>query len=112
MTNFAQRAGRRYIAIKAARQLLAEIEQAGLDDLTALADAGTSIIGTYLDGCSEEKKASVKTELAALFHMGVTADMVLEETTRQMPQLRPILDGNPDYRRSEVQRLEAFAKEK
>ncbi len=109
---FAQRAGRRFIAIKAARELLKEIEQAGVDDLTALAEAGTSIIGTYLKGCSEEKRAWVKRELRAVLHMGVTVDMVLEETTRQMPQLRPILDGKPDYRRSEVQRLEAFAEEK
>lgn len=111
MTNFAQKAGRRYLAIKAARELLGEIEQAGIEDLTALAEAGTSIIKTYLDGCSEEKRAWVKRQLKLVLNMGITVDMVLEETTRLMPQLGPILDGKPDYRRSEVQRLEAFANE-
>lgn len=108
---FSQRAGRRFIAIKAAKELMKEIEVVGIDDLITLANAGISIIETYLKSCTEEKKAYIKSSMKTLSRLGVTADMVLEETTRQMPHLRSIMDAKPEYRQSEVQRLEAFAKE-
>ncbi|GAI91792.1 unnamed protein product, partial [marine sediment metagenome] len=52
MTSYMARTAKYFLTIKAARELKKEIEQAGLDNLIILADAGKSIVGTYLNGCS------------------------------------------------------------
>ncbi|GAI90426.1 unnamed protein product, partial [marine sediment metagenome] len=79
MTSFMQRSAKHFLVIKAARQFRQEIEKAGLDNLKILAEAGKSIVATYLNGCSPTEKAKYKRDLNALLQMGVTPDMILEE---------------------------------
>lgn len=108
MTSFMKRSARYFLAIKAAKEIKKEIEKAGIDNLKTLANAGISIVGTYLNGCSPGEKATYRRELNTLLQMGITADMILEEIVRQMPQLAPEMEGKQDYKRSETQRLERF----
>ena len=109
--NFLQRAAKHFVVINAARLIKQEIEKAGLDNLKILAEAGKSIVGTYLNGCSAQEKATYRRDLSALMQMGVTPDMLLEEVTRQMPVLRPIMRGNDNYKKKEIESLERFLKE-
>jgi len=111
MTSFMGRSARNFLMIKAAREIRQEIEKAGLDNLTTLANAGKSIVKTYLNGCSPREKAIYKRDLNALMGMGVTADMLLDEISRQMPVLAPIMEGREGYKKSEIQNLELFLKE-
>jgi hypothetical protein len=53
---FMERSARYFLVIKAAKEFKREIEQAGLDNLKILADAGKSIVGTYLNSCSLRKR--------------------------------------------------------
>jgi len=111
MSDFMARSGRHFILRKAARQIRQEIEKAGLDNLKVLANAGISIVGTYLNGCSPQEKATYRRDLNALLQMGVTADMLLEEIARQMPLLAPIIVGKEGYKRGEIEKLTLFLKE-
>ena len=111
MTSFTGRVARHILVIKAAREFKKEIEKAGLDNLRILAEAGHSIVGTYLNGCSPQEKKRRKQELNALLQMGVTPDMLLTELTRQMPDLAPTMEGKDDYKQSELKNLEQFLKE-
>ena len=111
MTSFMARSARNFMTIKAARQFRQEIEKAGLDNLKTLADAGVSIIHTYLNGCSPQEKAKLKGEFNALRQMGITPDMVLTELARQNPELALIMLGREDYKKSEIQNLERFLTE-
>jgi len=115
MTSFTGRVARHILVIKAtkkaAKEFKKEIEKAGLDSLKTLADAGVSIVGTYLNGCSPQEKKIRRQELAMLLQIGVTPDMLLEEVARQMPELAPIMEGRDGYKRSEVQNLERFLRE-
>lgn len=108
--SFMERSARHFLTIKAAREFKKEIEQAGLENLKALADAGISIIGTYLEGCSPSEKKKYKQELSALVQMGVTPDMVLTELFKQMPELVPAMEGKEGYKRGEIDKLEQFLK--
>ena len=108
MTSFMQRSAKHFVLIKAARQIRQEIEKAGLDNLKILAEAGKSIIGTYLNGCSLQERATYRQDLNALLQLGITADMLLAEVARQMPEVAPIMQGKEDYRRSEIKSLERF----
>ena len=111
MSDFTARSARHFILIKAARQIRQELEKAGLDNLKVLADAGISIIQTYLQGCSPQEKATYRRDLNALLQMGVTADMLLEEISRQLPELKPIIKSKQDYKKSEIEKLTSFVKE-
>ncbi len=111
MSDFMARSARNFVLIKAARQIRQEIEKAGLDNLKVLEHAGRSIVGTYLSGCSPNEKATYRRDLNALLQMGVTADMLLEEIARQMPELMPIMVEKEGYKRGEIEKLEAFVKE-
>ncbi|MBA7594272.1 hypothetical protein ES703_01211 [subsurface metagenome] len=82
-----------------------------MDNLKILADAGKSIVGTYLNGCSPEEKAKLKRDLKVLYQMGITPDMVLTELARQNPELAPIMQGRESYKQSEIQNLERFLRE-
>ena len=108
MTSFMQRSAKHFVLIKAARQIRQEIEKAGLDNLKILAEAGKSIVGTYLNGCSPQERATYRRDLNALLQLGITADMLLAEVARQMPEVAPIMQGKEDYRRSEIKSLERF----
>ena len=108
---FMQRSAKHFVVIKAARELRQEIEKAGLDNLKILAEAGRSIVGTYLQGCSPQEKKRRKQELNALLQMGITPDMLLTEVARQMPELALIMEGREGYKKSEIQNLERFLKE-
>ena len=110
MTSFMQRSAKHFLTIKAAREIKQEIEKAGLDNLKTLADAGRSIIGTYLQGCSAEEKAKHKRTLNVLLQMGVTPDMLLEEVIKQMPEIAPELEGKEGYKISEIRNLYSFLK--
>lgn len=111
MTDFMARSARNFMMVKAAREIRQEIEKAGLDNLKTLADAGISIVGTYLNSCSPQDKARYRRDLNALFQMGVTPEMLLSEVTRQMPLLAPIMEGKEAYKKSEVEKLTLFLKE-
>ncbi len=111
MTSFMARSARNFMTIKAAREIGKEIEKAGLDNLKILADAGRSIVGTYLDGCSPSEKTRIRRDLNALLQLGATPDMVLTEIARQMPVLAPIIESKQDYKETELQNLERFLKE-
>ena len=105
---FMQRSARQFVLIKAARKIRQEIEKAGLDNLKILADAGKSIVGTYLQGCSTQEKEAYRRNLKALVQMGVTPDMLLAEIARQMPTLAPIMQEREDYKKMEIRSLEQF----
>lgn len=105
---FMARSARNFMVIKVARQIRQEIEKAGLDNLKTLATAGISIVGTYLNGCSSQEKATYRRDLNALLQMGITADMLLEEVTRQLPELQPIMQSKDDYKQAEIKTLESF----
>jgi len=107
---FMQRSAMHFLTIKAAREIKQEIEKAGLDNLKTLADAGRSIVGTYLNGCNAQEKARYKRDLGALLQMGVTPDMLLQEVVRQMPELAPIIEGKEGYKLSEIRNLFSFVK--
>ncbi|MBA7706440.1 hypothetical protein ES703_115294 [subsurface metagenome] len=111
MTNLMKRSAKHFLLIKAAKGFKKEIEKAGLDNLKTLADAGTSIMHTYLNGCSAQEKARIRRDLNALQQMGVTPEMLFTELTRQMPVLAPIMEGREGYKESEVQKVTAFLKE-
>jgi len=110
MTSFMQRSAKHFLTIKAARQIKQEIEKAGLDNLKILANAGTSIVGTYFQGCSAQEKATYRRDLNTLFQMGITPDMLLEEVTKQMPEIAPIIAGKEGYKKAEVEKLLSFLK--
>ena len=109
--SFMQRSVKHFVLIKAARQIRQEIEKAGLENLKILADAGRSIVGTYLQGCSPQEKATYRRDLNNLARMGITADEVLNEVSRQMPELAPIMGGREGYKKTEIRELERFLKE-
>ncbi len=111
MTSFSARAAKHFFVIKAARQIKQEIEKAGFDNLKTLANAGISIVGTYLNGCSPQEKATYRHDLNALVQLGVSPDMLLAELARQMPELAPIIEKKQDYKKVEIQNLERFIKE-
>jgi len=111
MSSFMARTAQHFLTIKAARFFRKELEKAGLDNLKTLADAGISIIGTYLNGCSPQEKEQIKRDLGTLLQMGVTPDMVFEELTRQMPELAPIIEKKEGYKKAEVEKLISFLKE-
>jgi len=111
MTSYMTLTARKFLTIKAARQIKERIEKAGLDNLKILAENGRSIVGTYLNNCSPQEKTSYRRDLNALLQMGVTADMLLDEVTRQMPEIAPIIKSKQDYKETEVRELERFLKE-
>ncbi|MBA7543917.1 hypothetical protein ES705_36260 [subsurface metagenome] len=109
--SFMARTAKHLLAIRAARLFRQELEKAGLDNLKTLADAGISIIGTYLNGCSPQEKEQIQRDLGTLLQMGVTPDMVFEELTGQMPELAPIIEKKEGYKKAEVEKLVSFLKE-
>ena len=112
MSSLLNRTRKHFLAIKAARQIREEIEKAGMDNLKILADKGISIMATYLNGCSPEEKAAYRRDGNALAKLGVTPEMVLEELAGQNEELAIIMEeGRKDYKKSELQNLEAFLKE-
>ncbi|GAI60041.1 unnamed protein product, partial [marine sediment metagenome] len=88
-----------------------ELEKAGLDNLKILAEAGRSIVGTYLNGCSPQEKAKIKGDLNTLLQLGINAEMILAELTRQMPELAPIMEAKEGYKKTEIEKLEQFLRE-
>jgi len=109
--SFMKRSAKHFLAIKAARQIREEIVKAGLDDLKALADAGKSIIGIYLKGCSPEEKKRIRQDGNTLAKFGVSPEMVLEELAGQNEELANIMRKREDYKKKELKNLEAFLKE-
>lgn len=105
---FMQRTARNFIVRKAVREIIGEIEKAGLDNLNALADAGKSIVSIYLKGCSPSEQARIRRDFNALLKLGITPDMVLEELTRQLTELAPIIESKVGYKKSEIEKVLAF----
>jgi len=108
---FMERSARYFLVIKAAKEFKREIEQAGLDNLKILANAGKSIVGTYLNSCSPKEKARIRRDFNTLSQMGITPDMILTELARQIPEIVPIMESKQDYMNSELQKLEQFLKQ-
>lgn len=94
---------------KAAREISKEVLKAGLDTLLTLGNAGVSIVSTYLNGCSPQKKALHRTDINTLLKMGITFDEVLDEMARQIPQLAPIIQKQ-EYKQKELQKITEFLK--
>ncbi len=105
-----ERTARRFLIIKAARRLKGEIEKAGMDNLKTLAENGVSIVGTYLKGCSPKEQAELRRDFNSLIAMGISVEMVLDEVTRQMPELAPIIAGKEGYKKAELQKISEFLK--
>ena len=110
-TSLLNRTAKHFIAIKAARQLKEEIKKAGLDNLKVLADAGKSMVGIYIKGCSTDEQKRLRRDGNTLLQLGVTPDMVLTELVRLTPELQTIMEGKEGYKQSELQNLEQFLKE-
>ena len=108
---FMERSAKHFLAEKAAREISKEVLQAGVENLKALAESGRSVIGTYLSGCSEERKKSLRQDYNALLKMGVTLDMILDKVARQIPEIEPIMKGMDSYRKTEIEGVTAFLKE-
>ena len=109
--SFTQRAARHLLTIKAAKMIKKEIEQAGMENLKILAERGVSIIGTYLKGCSPVEQAEHRRNFNSLLAMGITPEMVLDEVSRQMPEISPIMKGKDEYRKAELQKVSEFLKQ-
>lgn len=110
MTSFTQRTARHFMTIKAARRIKGEIEKAGLDNLKILVENGDSIVGTYLQGCSPQEQAEYRHNFNALIAMGISPQIVLDEVTRQIPELGAIIAGKEGYRKAELQKISEFLK--
>ena len=110
MTSLMTRSARKFMLIKAARQIKEEIEKAGLDTLKTLAEKDISIVSTYLNNCSSEEKATHRQDLNLLLRMGVTVDALLDEVARQMPGIAPTIKNKPAYKRTEIVEIERFLK--
>jgi len=110
MTNFMARTARNFMVIKAAREIKEEIEKAGLDNLKLLCGNGVSIVGTYLNGCTPKEQARLRQQFGNLLNFGVTPEMVLDEVTRQIPDLALIIEKRPDYKKTELQKVKEFLK--
>ena len=106
--SFLDRTAKHFLIIKAARQIREEIEKAGIDNLKALADAGKSIIGIYLKGCTPEEKKRIRQDGNTLLKLGVTLEMVLEELVGQNEKLANIMGKREDYKKRELKNLEQF----
>lgn len=111
MTSFMQRSAKHFVLIRAAKEIKKEIEKAGLNNLKILCENGISIVGTYLNSCSPSEKATYKRDLNALLQMGVSADMLLTELVKQMPELAPAMEEKEGYKQAEIRELELFLKE-
>lgn len=111
MTSFMGSSLKYFALIRAVREIRKEIEKAGLDELKIKADAGTSIVVTYLNDCSPRERARHRRDLNALVQMGVTPEMLLTELARQMPEIAPIMESKQDYKKTELRELERFLKE-
>jgi len=109
--SFSSSVAKHFVAKRAAREIMNEIKKAGLDTLQSLANAGISIVGTYLKGCSDSERAMYRRELSAVQSMGVTPQMILSELILQMPALAAIMEGKEGYQVTEVKVLEQFLKE-
>lgn len=108
MTTFSKTLMRKVLIKNAAKEIKKEIEQAGLGKLKELADLDISIIEVYLKSRSTQQKAKYRRDLNVLIQMGVTPEMLLDEISRQMPELAPVIKSKPDYKKSELQHLEHF----
>jgi len=110
MIGFTQRAARHLLTIRAAKEIKKEIEQAGVENLKILAEKGVSLIGTYLQGCSPKEQEEHRHNFNFLIARGITPEMVLDEVSRQMPELAPIIAGKEGYRKAELQKISEFLK--
>jgi len=108
--NFMARSARNFMVIKAAREIKAEIEKAGIDNLKLLAEKGVSIIATYLQGCSPKEQADYRRNFNGLLAMGITPEMILDEVTNQIKELQPIIAKKPAYKQAELQKVREFLK--
>ena len=108
--NFSKDVARNILIIKAARQVKNEIEKATTDVLETLAKNGTSIVSTYLDGCSAREKEGYRRDFNLLLQWGVKPEDFLEEVIRQIPVSAPIIEGNKVYKDMEVQSFISFLK--
>ena len=106
--SFMARSAKYFLATKAARQIIKDIEKAGVENLKSLADNNISIVGTYLNGCSPDEKATYRQDLTALLHVGITPQMLLDEVARLMPELAAIMKERENYKESEIANLVSF----
>lgn len=108
--NILQSTAKYFLLIKAAADIKNKAREIGMDDIRTLVEAGRSITEIYLEGISAEKKVQKRREATALLQMGVTPEMLWEEVLRQLPELRPIIEGKDEYIKGEMRVIEQFVK--
>lgn len=107
-SSFSARVARNLLIVKAAKALKKEIEQAGIDVLTTLADKGISIVSTYLQGLPPQDKEKYRRYLGDFLSKGIAMESVLNELYRQFPELGDIMKKNTDYVQTELQKIQEF----
>ena len=106
--SFLESTAKHFMSKQAAREIKKELEKIGLDNLKVLAEAGHDIANTYLKGCSPEGIAKGKQKYNSLVQMGITADMIINDLIRQMPELASIMEGGEGYIKKELEKLISF----
>ena len=110
MRNILHSTARYFVLIRAVTDIKNRARGIGIDNIKTLVEAGRSITEIYLEDSSPDKKAQKRREANALIEMGITPEEIWEELIRQMPELKPIIEGKDDYIKSEMKKIEAFVK--
>lgn len=110
MRNILQSTARYFVLIRAVSDIKNRAMKIGIDNIKTLVEAGRSITEIYLEDSSPDKKIQKRREASALIEMGITPEEIWEELIRQMPELKPIIEGRDDYIKSEMKKIEAFVK--
>lgn len=110
MRNILQNTARYFVLIRAVADIKSKTREIGIDNIKTLVEADRSITEIYLEGISVDQKAQKRREANTLLEMGITPEEIWEELIRQMPELKPIIEGRDDYIKSEMEKIEAFVK--
>ncbi len=110
MRDIIQSTARYFVLIRAVTDIKDRARKIGIDNIKTLVEAGRSITEIYLEDSSPDKKMQKRREANALIEMGITPEEIWEELIRQMPELKPIIEGKDDYIKNEMKKIEAFVK--
>ena len=110
MRDIIQSTARYFVLIRAVTDIKNKARGIGIDNIKTLVEDGRSITDIYFEDCSPDKKAQKRREANALIEMGITPEEIWEELIRQMPELKPIIEGKDEYIKSEMKKIEAFVK--
>lgn len=105
MNTFSQRVAQAWAGIKATKQITEIVEQVGADNLKLLVESNVSIVGTFLQHCSPQGKATLR-----LAVQGLTPEGILKELIGRAPSLGSIIEKRPEYWQGELQKITEFLK--